>query len=453
MSETTILANGTVVTGGALSRVIPGGAVAWRDTRIVAVGDADDVRTRFPDAYALDAHGGLIVPGMVNLHHHFYSALARGLNPGVELKGFARVLEGLWWRLDRALDVDAVRVSARLTAADCIRWGCTTVFDHHASPSCIRGSLDTIAAEVEEAGLAAVLSYEVSDRNGHTDARAGIEENLDFCARHREHPTIRGMLGLHASFTVSDETLDEVSRRRPEGVGCHVHVAEDLLDIRVSKAAYGAGPVERFERFGLLDEHALLAHGVHLGDEQLERIAEAGAVVIHNPESNANNGVGRLNIVEAARRGCLVALGTDGMSSSMLRSLRAAFLAHRSGLRDPRVGFEVHPRLLWNNAAVAARFFSERHYGELVVDAPADIAVIDRPPPTPLDEENLFPHLVYGAAEAPVRHTVARGRILLQDFAHTTVDVEGTAAEALRIAPDVWRRFHAIPPPAQGLKA
>jgi putative selenium metabolism protein SsnA len=449
MSEITILGNGTLVTGGAQSRVIPDGAVAWRDERIVAVGDANEVRRRFSGAYVLDACGGLVMPGMVNLHHHFYSTLARGLDPRVELKGFAVVLEGLWWRLDRALDADAVRVSARLTAADCIRWGCTTVFDHHASPSCLRGSLDIIAAEVEEAGLSAVLCYETSDRNGHSEAVAGIEENLDFCARHRDHPRIRGALGLHASFTVSDETLEELSRRRPEGVGCHVHVAEDLLDIRVSKAAYGAGPIERFERFGLLDDTALLAHCVHLGGEQLERIANAGAVVIHNPESNANNGVGRLNIVEAARLGCMVALGTDGMSSSMLRSLRAAFLAHRSGLRDPRVGFEVHPRLLWNNAAVAARFFGEQGYGELAVDAPADIVVVDRPPPTPLDEDNLFPHLVYGAAEAPVRHTVGRGRILLQDFHHTTLDVEATAAEARRIAPEVWRRFHALPPPGR----
>ena len=134
MSETTILDNGAVVTGGARSRVIPDGAVAWREDRIVALGSATELRERFRDAHILDARGGLIMPGMVNLHHHFYSALARGLDPGVELKGFSEVLEGLWWRLDRALTPDAVRISARLTVADCIRWGCTTVFDHHASP-------------------------------------------------------------------------------------------------------------------------------------------------------------------------------------------------------------------------------------------------------------------------------------------------------------------------------
>jgi putative selenium metabolism protein SsnA len=452
MSEITILGNGAVVTGGARSRVIPDGAVAWREDRIVALGSATELRERFRDAHTLDARGGLIMPGMVNLHHHFYSTLARGLDPGVELKGFAEVLEGLWWRLDRALPPDAVKISARLTAADCIRWGCTTVFDHHASPSCLRGSLETIAAVVEEAGLSAVLCYETSDRNGHSEAASGIEENLEFCASRREHPRIRGTIGLHASFTVSDETLNEIASRRPEGVGCHIHVAEDLLDIRVSKAAYGAGPIERLERFGLLDDTTLLAHCVHLAGDQFERIAGAGAVVIHNPESNANNGVGRLNVVEAARLGCLVGLGTDGMSSSMLRSLRAAFLAHRSGLRDARVGFEVHPLLLSNNAAVAARFFDGETFGELGVDAPADIAVIDRSPPTPLDGDNLFHHLVYGAAEAPVRHTIARGQVVLEDFRHTTLDVEAIAADARQIAPEVWQRFHALPPPSQGMR-
>jgi len=449
MNEATILGNGTVVTGGAHPRVVRAGAVVWRGERIAALGDETELRERYPAARVLDAHGGLIVPGLVNLHHHFYSALAPGLDPGVELKGFDKVLEGLWWRLDRALTSDAVRVSAVLTAADCIRWGCTTVFDHHASPSCLRGSLGAIADAVQEAGLSAVLCYEISDRNGHSEALEGIEENLDFCARHREHSRIRGTIGLHASFTVSDQTLEAISERRPKGVGCHLHVAEDLLDIRVSKAAYGAGPIERLERYGLLDERALLAHCVHLGSNQFERIASVDAVVIHNPESNANNGVGRLNVVEAARLGCLVGLGTDGMSSSMLRSLRAAFLAHRSGLRDPRVGFEVHPHLLSNNAAVAARFFDEPIYGELAVDAPADIAVIDRPPSTPLEDDNVFPQLVYGAAEAPIRHTIARGRVVLEDFRHTTLDIEAIAAEARQLAPEVWRRFRAIPPPDQ----
>ena len=446
---TTIIGNGTVLTGGEPHAVLEDGGVACEGDRIQAVDRIAALRARYPEAEVVDARGGLILPGFVNLHHHFYSALARGLDPGFEPRGFGEVLEGLWWRLDRSLDEPAVRVSARLTLADCIRCGCTTVFDHHASPACIAGSLDAIAGEVAAAGLSAVLCYEASDRNGHDEAIAGVEENADFCARHLAHPTIRGVMGLHASFTVSDETLAATARLRPAGVGVHLHVAEDPLDVRVSTALHGRGPIPRLEAAGLLDDRALLAHGIHLSADDLDRVAAAGAVLIHNPESNANNGVGRFDVVAAHRAGCRLALGTDGMGSSMLAALRFAFLAHRAAYRDPRVGFEVHPGLLAATSRAAGSFLDQPLLGELTAGAPADIAVIDAPPPTPIDPDRVFGHLVYGAAGAAVRHTVASGKVLMRDFELVTIDLEKTTREAREIAPRVWERFYALPAPTR----
>jgi putative selenium metabolism protein SsnA len=444
MTDTFLIQNGVVSTGGARPRVIEDGAVAWTGDSIVAVGERERLGADFPDARTLDARGGLIMPGLVNLHHHFYSALARGLDPGRSMSNFGEVLENLWWRLDRALSMDTVRLSALLSVADCIRWGCTTVFDHHASPSCVRGSLDTIAEAVEEAGLSAVLCYEISDRNGHHEALAGVDENLEFIAAHRDHPRIRGMLGLHASFTVRDETLDEVGRKRPEGSGCHIHLAEDPLDLQASKMAFGAAPVERLVNVGLVDEQCLLAHGIHLGRGDYETIARYGAVLIHNPESNANNGVGRLDVVKVSQHGCLVGLGTDGMSSNMLSTLRAAFLAHRGGRRDPSTGFEVLPELLWNNVTVARRFFDQPLLGELVSGAPADLVVVDAAPPTPITADNLFGHLVYGASGSPIRHTVARGSVLLEDFSFQTLNPQELADQARQLSPTLWERFQAL---------
>lgn len=441
---TTIIGNGTVLSGGERPTVLANGGVAWLDDRIQAVDRMAALRADYPEAEVVDARGGLILPGFVNLHHHFYSALTRGLDPGVQPRNFGELLEGLWWRLDRSLDEEAVRVSARLTLADCILCGCTTVFDHHASPGFISGSLDAIAGEVETAGIAAVLCYESSDRNGPDEAMAGVEENADFCSRHLAHPSIRGVMGLHASFTVSDETLSATARLRPPGTGVHLHVAEDPLDLQVSHALYGSGPLQRLEAAGLLDDRALLAHGVHLTSEDLDRVAAARAVLIHNPESNANNGVGRLDVVAAARAGCRLALGTDGMGSSMLGAVRFAFLAHRAALRDPRVGFEVHPGLLAATNRAAGHYLGEPLLGQLSAGAPADIAVIDAPPPTPISPEAIFGHLVYGAAGARVRHTIARGRILMRDFELLTVDPEAAARAARDIAPRVWERFHAL---------
>jgi putative selenium metabolism protein SsnA len=443
MNET-MLGNGVLVTGGERSSVLPGGAVVWSGEQISEVGEEQALRVRFPEARYLDARGGLILPGFVNLHHHFYSALARGLDPGVLMRDFGQVLDRLWWRLDRALDPETVRVSALLSVAECVRHGCTTVFDHHASPSCIEGSLDEIATAVEQAGISAVLCYEVTDRNGRAGSVAGIEENLRFLAERADDPRIRGVLGLHASFTVGDETMATVADRRPAGAGCHIHVAEDPIDIEASIEAFGAGPVERLARFDLLDERSLLAHAIHLAEEDYDAAARAGSVLIHNPESNANNGVGRLDVPSVAGRGCLVGLGTDGMSSAMLRALRFAFLTHRGALGDPTAGFESLPSLLSNNARVARRFFPEPCLGELTPGAPADLIVVDSVPPTPISDENLFGHLAYGASESPVRHTVARGKLLLEDFRHTTLDPQEIAAQGRRLAPDLWRRFHSL---------
>ncbi|MBI3663359.1 MAG: amidohydrolase family protein [Acidobacteria bacterium] len=446
MSETFLLGNGVVVAGFSAScivkpQVIPGGAVVWRGERVLAVGLESDLRRAYPGARFLDARGGLILPGLINLHHHFYSALARGLDPGARLRTFTEVLDRLWWRLDRALDPETLRLSALLSVADCIRWGCTTVFDHHASPSCIAGSLDVIADVVDASGLSAVLCYEVTDRNGHDQARAGIEENLRFIRQQSGHPRIRGVFGLHASFTLRDTTLAEVAERRPGQAGCHIHAAEDPLDVEASRRAFGLGPVERLERFGLLDDRCLLAHGIHLETTDYASIANHGAVLVHNPESNANNGVGHLDAVNAAKQGCLVGIGTDGMSSAMLRALRAAFLTHRARRTDPGAGFEVLPELLFNNARVARRFFDEPLLGELAPGAPADVIVVDAPAPTPVGPENLFGHLVYGASEAPVRHTIARGRVLLEDYCHRTLDPVEAAARARELTPPLWKRF------------
>ena len=439
-----LLGNGVVATSLAAPEIIAGGAVVWQGERIVAVGPEAELASRYPDATLLDAGGGVILPGLVNLHHHFYSALARGLDPGASMKDFGEVLDRLWWRLDRALDLETVRVSARLCAADCVRWGNTTVFDHHASPPCVAGSLDAIAGAMEEAGLSAVLCYEVTDRNGRAGAAAGIEENLRFLEARRDDPRIRGVFGLHASFTLRDETLEAVARRRHPDDGCHVHVAEDPIDVAASRAAFGAGPVERLERFGLLDDRALLAHGIHLDASDYEAIAERGATVIHNPESNNNNGVGRLDAAVAAGRGCRVGLGTDGMSSAVQRALRSAFLTHRGATRDPSSGFETLPGLLAANVEIARRFLGEPLLGSLVPGAPADVIVIDAAPPTHLGADNFFGHLVYGLSEAPVRHTVARGRVLLEDFRHRTLDPGELAARARELSPALWRRFHRL---------
>jgi len=426
-----ILGPGTLISDyGKLPTVINRAGVLWEDGQILEIGDFEELKKGHPGAEHLNAHGGLILPGLVNAHHHFYSALARGLNPGRPMPDFQAILKHLWWTLDRALDEESVRISAALSLADCIRHGCTTVIDHHASPSCVSGSLDLIAEELASSGLRAILCYEISDRNSHDEAMKGLKENLRFAGENTSGHHLRGLLGLHASFTISDDTLRETERLRPPELGIHIHLAEDPSDNDLSLKRFGARPLERLKAHGLLDERALLIHGLHLEEREYAEIAKADATLVHNPESNANNGVGRLDLLRPAQAGCRLGLGTDGMSSSMLRSLRAAFLGLRGGSRNPLLGFDIIPGLLESNAGLARRYLDLPSLGRLEAGAPADIIVIDSPPPTPLGEENYFGHLVYGASEYPCRHTIAGGRILLRDFLHVSMDMEELSAEA-----------------------
>jgi putative selenium metabolism protein SsnA len=438
---TTVVRGGSVTTAWVGGQTIEAGAVGWRDGRIVAVGPEAEVHAACPEAEILEARGGIIGPGLINLHHHFYSTLSRGLDPGDGIDSFGAVLDRLWWRLDRALNDEAVRLSAEMAVAECARWGCTTVFDHHASPSCIPGILDVVAEVVETAGLAAVLCYEVTDRNGRAGAAAGLEESRRFAAAAASRPRLGGMIGLHASFTVREGTLAAVAASGGATYGCHLHAAEGRLDVEASRREFGASPVERLERHGLLGPKTLLAHGVHLDRADLERVAAADATIVHAPESNANNAVGRLDLPAVLESGSGVGLGTDGMSSAMLRSLRAAFLLLRHGRGAPVGGFLESEALLERNVAVARRVLAEPLLGVLAAGAPADLTVIDAPPPTPLTSSNLTGHLLYAASEAPVRHTVAGGRTIMRDFDLTDLDVERCAARARELAPEVWRRF------------
>src|SRR5260370_18668140 len=232
-----LIGNGTVVTLGLKKRLIEQGAVLVQGSRIAAIDTDTALRQQHPGAEYVDANGGLIIPGFLCAHTHFYGAFARGMAiPGEPPRNFPEILERLWWRLDKLLTLEDTKASAEMFMADAIRSGTTCVIDHHASPNAVEGSLDVIAGVVEQAGIRACLAYEVSDRDGLTIVADGIRENERFIQSlrgERKSQSETGMIaasyGLHASFTLSTATLERCASGRAElGVGFHIHVAEDL---------------------------------------------------------------------------------------------------------------------------------------------------------------------------------------------------------------------------------
>ena len=259
----------------------------------------------------------------VNCHTHIYSGLAPlGMpTPSVKPQNFVQILERVWWKLDRALDEASLRASARYYVAEALLAGTSTLIDHHESPNCIEGSLDILAGACDELGMRALLCYGATERNGGRDeARRGLAECRRFITSNRR-PAITGAVALHASFTVSDDTIREARELcRELGAILHIHLAEDRADVEDAIARGYAGPLERLFELDALPRGSVLAHGVHLNEFQVKRASDAGLWLVQNPRSNKGNGVGYPRALAHSDR---VALGTDGYPARMHEEVEA----------------------------------------------------------------------------------------------------------------------------------
>jgi putative selenium metabolism protein SsnA len=387
-----------------------------------------------------DCSGCLVIPGNVCAHTHLYSALARGMPYALDPPAnFVQILQRIWWRLDRALDEESIRASALIGGMEALLSGTTTLIDHHASPRAIDGSLDVIEESLRMLGVRAVLCYETSDRDGVAAAAAGVRENDRFLRRVADErpPLARGMVGAHASFTLSDETLAACGETaRAHQAGLHIHVAEDAADELDAVARAGRRVVARLAESRVLDERTLLAHGVHLDDDEVGLVRSTNASIAHNARSNMNNAVGRARLAALGER---VSLGTDGIGSDMFEESRTAFFRLRED-GSPAGGDWPLERLA-ESARLAGRVFAEPLLGTLEPGAPADLVVLDYAAPTPVRESSLAGHWVFGLSSRAVRDVMVDGEWVVLDRRLVRADQDELAATALGEAERLWHRM------------
>jgi cytosine/adenosine deaminase-related metal-dependent hydrolase len=334
--------------------------------------------------------------GLVCAHHHLYSALARGMPaPPHQPTDFSSILEQIWWRLDTALDLDMLRWSAMLGAAEALMCGTTAIVDHHESPNAIDGSLDVIADACAEVGVRVVCAYGVTDRHGADGARRGLAENERFIRAGG-----RGMVGVHAAFTCSDDTLAAAAGLAADlGVGVHIHVAEGPADV-------AAG-----ERLApLATDDWLLVHCVHL-DRPLR------GTIAHNPRSNMNNAVG---YARPAARANQVVLGTDGIGADMLEEARLAYVR----LREDDV--LASPDTVWqwlaNGEALVPEVRSDRVTWSY-------------------DHADSAWHVVFTPGMRALHVRRDDGTVLLADGRPTLVDIDEVRAKAAEQAARLFARL------------
>jgi len=443
-----ILGNGIVITVDDTTGVLQSGAVAYEHGKIVAVGDTAKLRALYPNAAFTDVEGKIIMPGLTNTHTHIYSAMARGmfLSNAKVSHTFNEVLKNLWWQVDRELTLDDVRYSAYHTYMEGIRFGVTTVFDHHASfrEGAVLGSLEEISKVARELGVRTSLCFEVSDRNGVELSRESVEENVRYieAVQAMNDPLQSTMFGLHASFTVGDDTMARVAEAGHKlGVGFHVHTAEGPEDAAHCVETHGKRIVERFYEHGILGKKSVAVHCVHVDEAEIARLAETDTVVVHNPESNMGNAVGCASVPKLLKAGILVGLGTDAYTQDMFESLKVANIIHKHVAGDPSAtGGEIQGMLLRNNPAIAGRHF-ETPIGKLVPGYAADLVVVDYIPNTPLDLVNYTGHMTFGFSGAMVSGTIIAGRTVYWNRQFVDVDEAKIYAESRRHAERLWRRL------------
>ncbi|MBU3101216.1 MULTISPECIES: putative aminohydrolase SsnA [Clostridium] len=440
-----LIGKGKVITRDNAKSIIEDGCIAIEENKIVEIGISKDLRNKYSEARFIDAKGKLIMPGFINTHMHYYSTFARGMaSDSPKATRLSEILKGLWWRLDKTLTLEDVYYSALVPMIDQVRNGVTTVFDHHASPNAVTGSLFKIADAAYEIGIRSNLCYETSDRDGEKKCDEGIAENVAFIkyCNNKNDDMIKGMFGLHASMTISDKTLykclDSIANLNS---GFHVHTGEGIEDAKDCMQKYGKGIVERWYDAGVLCDKTIAVHCIHIKEKEMDLLKEKNTIVVHNPESNMGNAVGVAPILEMYKKGILLGLGTDGYTSDMMESYKVANIIHKHVKGDSTVAWNEIPDILFNNNRIITERFINGKVGILKEGALADVIVVDYNSPTPINENNINSHLLFGINGRSVDTTIINGRVVMENRKLVNIDEEKIMARSRELASDVWKRF------------
>ena len=435
-----LITNGHLVTLDEANRFIVNGSVYIEDNQIIEVAESSALK-RTADR-TIDAQGSIVMPGLINTHHHLYSTFARGFTPpGPPARNFEEILSSLWWKLDAVLDSEDVYYSGVLALMDAARAGCTTIIDHHASPACVDGSLDQLERAFRDVGLSGCLSYEVSDRNREGE---GIEENERWIRKCQKDGDgqMSALFGMHALMTLGTKTLQRCAEvGHALDTGFHVHAAEDKADARLTMERHGRQLMDRFQDFGIPGAKTIFVHGSYFEPRELELLSATDSMLVNNPESNMNNGLKVAPILDYLEHGVTVGVGTDGMSSHLISQARAMYLQQRTQQRDPAIAFvEACQILLENNRTIANRLFTEPR-GSLAAGQQADIMIPEYVPFTPLNANTFYGHLLFGLGFARVRTTIARGRVIVDEGQLLHLDEEAIRTRCAERAPRIWSRI------------
>ena len=406
------------------------------DDKIIEIGQMDDFPGTGDSDEIIDGKNKLLIPGLINFHTHIYSTLVRGASIPFNPKSFRDILEQLWWKFDSKLDNETAFHSAMVYGLESLRSGVTSLIDHHASGLEILGSLSALKrAIVDTLGMRGVFCFETSDRFNVEEC---LEENLNGLKFNSSDA--KGMFGLHASMSLSAETLEKVQKVLGD-TPIHVHVAESKEDEEDSVSKYGISVIERYKKYNLLNPNSILAHCVHINDAEAEIIGKSGAYIALNPTSNMNNAVGTFNINLFKKHQIPLLIGTDGLGTNIAKEWTNLYYVGKAGLKDPvGIGLDEIRKYIVGSYEFFSKLMDVK-IGKIQKGYEADLLLVDYHHPTPIDSSNAFGHLFFGLFDNFKPSWVfVKGKTLIRDYVSIFNEAE-IYSNAREAAIKLWQRL------------
>ncbi|MGQ9788660.1 MAG: amidohydrolase family protein [Candidatus Hadarchaeaceae archaeon] len=441
-----LIKNGLIVTMDKDRRIIADGSIAVDEGRIVSVKRGATGKSKPEEE--IDARGKIVMPGLICSHTHLYGMLLRAAPLRIESPtDFSQILQRVWWPMDEAMSKEDAYASALISCLEFIKTGTTLFADTFSGPNALSGVLDRIAAAVERSGLRGIISYEATERHTHAEGAKGTKENERFILKAKKERSHRvyGMFSIHASFTVSDELLRYVRELASRyKVPLTIHTAEGLCDLYHNYERYGKRTVERLHDTEVLEPDVVLAHCVHVNDDELAIIKKTGAKVAHNPMSNMLNAVGVAPVSRMLSMKIPVGLGNDGYIFDGFENIRAAFLLQKAALRDPRA-ISTLEALEMATIRGAELYGLENELGSIEPGKLADVIIVNpKRAPTPLVPESVLGHLVNTVSGNDVETVIVGGNVLMRDRKVLSMEEEEVIQTARKSAEKLWHKLGAI---------
>lgn len=429
-----LILNATVVTCDAGGTVIANGGAAVENGRIGLVAGSDALAPLAGRAkQVIDASGHILMPGIVNAHCHAGDSLFRGLVEDLALEPW---LQTVWKAEGAILDPDTSRLGSVLGFSELLLSGVTTVMDMFWYPFETVKAARQVGLRVSTGGIffdpAGVTALPVAER---------IAEAERFFEEFGGAEDVFAAAMPHGAYTVAPENLKaaHATAHRCGGLFC-THCAETRAEQADIQARYGRSVVRHLDALGCLDEKTVLAHCVHLDDEELDILARRGAHVVHNPMSNMKLASGFARVPDMLERGINVSLGTDGPLSGndldMWMALRLAATIHKgyTGRADAVSTRQALDMLTINGARALG---ATERIGSLEKGKLADMVLVDRRKPHAVPLFDPLTHLVYSASKADVRHVFLGGEQVVRDGRLTRLDIGAVLDEVSGLAPRI----------------